>query len=96
MKADAMIELEGDEMVVFNPSCGMEIQAIQDIILDAHPHIFDGCEERAAFKDGQGNVLTLDQCPCCGGNFIWVLGGPQGGQVRVSRRLMAHAELPGE
>jgi hypothetical protein len=93
MRADEMIEVEGDEMVVFHPYCGMQVQEIQDTILERHPHIFDDCDDRAAFEDGQGNLLTLDQCPCCGGNFVWVLEGPQGGEVRVSRRLLAHAEL---
>jgi hypothetical protein len=60
VKADATLALEDDEVVVFHPSCGMDVQAIQDIVLDAHPHIFDDCEERPAFDDGQGNVLTLD------------------------------------
>ena len=86
MRPRAVIETEDDVMLVFKCYGGSQMADVMDMVDEAHPDLFTGCEERAAIPDAEVNLYTLDSCPCCGGTYVQVIGGPKCGEVRISER----------
>jgi hypothetical protein len=91
---------DGETILVFRFRQGTEVEGLMDTIAEAHPHIFDDYEDGPwphDYMDDEGNFWTVQVCPCCQGRFAQCQGSPKRwtertGEVRVSRRLLRHAE----
>lgn len=57
-----VMETEDDVMLVFECYCGTQMAELTEMAEEAHPRLFEDCEERAAFRDADDNIFLLDTC----------------------------------